>query len=129
MVMSIKEEITALEEQLENTKGPGSKAKKADIQAKIDALKKEDTPTVSEAEKEEEYKEENLKEDQDVAKKEGYNRDKKIAEEKLKQFPGRLLPPGKEWIKVTPKQLQEAQNDGTLMGYDDKNCTALIRGK
>ena len=39
MVLSVKEQITDLEEQLENTKGPGSKAKKAEINRQLDALK------------------------------------------------------------------------------------------
>lgn len=39
MVMSIEEEILSLEEQLKNTKGPGSVVKKEEIQAKINGLK------------------------------------------------------------------------------------------
>ena len=32
-----------------------------------------------------------------------------------------------EWVKVTQEQVDQAQKDGKLYGFDDKNMTALIR--
>ena len=117
MVMSLKEEITALEEQLENTKGPGSVAKKKEIQAKIKALKKE-----NQAEPEEKQPEEK---DQGPA----ISRNGPIEDEKLEQFPGRALPEATEWIKVTLETVKLAEQEGTLMGFDPDKMVALIRGK
>jgi len=127
MVMSIKEEITALEEQLENTKGPGSVAKKKDIQAKIDALKEQDKPAGDEPPEEE--KKEKKKDEKEEESPPAVSRPGPIEEAKLEKFPGRILPPGKEWLPVTLKQVQEAEKEGTLQGFDPDKMIALIRGK
>ena len=118
MVMSIQEEITALEEQLANTKGPGSVAKKAEIQAKIDELKKDD----------EAVPEENAPAEEDKSEP-AVSRNGPIEDAKAEQFPGRRLPKANEWIKVTIEQVKAAENDGSLMGFDPDKMVALIRGK
>lgn len=118
MVMSLKDEITALEEQLANTKGPGSVAKKKDLKAKIKALKKEDALA----------DDEKTEADEDTSEP-AVSRNGPIEEAKKEQFPGRALPVAKEWIKVTLEQVQEAENEGTLMGFDPDKMIALIRGK
>ena len=118
MVMSIKEEITALEEQLENTKGLGSVAKKKKIQAKINALKKEDALEPGEE-----------SEDEVPAPPTAVSRPGALEEAKLEQFPGRVLPKAKEWVSVTAEEVKRAQEDGSLVGFDEKKMVALIRGK
>jgi len=106
--MSIQDQIVALEAERDNTKGPGSKAKKVDIQAKIDALKAEidaippkETPPPPPPKKEETDKEKSL----------------------VPKAP--VIPEG--WIPVTQQKLKDFEKQGVLIGYDPKNGVALIK--
>lgn len=100
MVMSIKEEITALEEQIANTRGPGSKDKKAELQKKLDALKKVDV-----------------------------GEEKRPLVEKhtgaeVRKINSQSLPP---YEKVTMDQVKAAEAAGKLCGFDPGAMTASIR--
>lgn len=97
MVMSIREQITSLEEELANTKGPGSVAKKKELQEQIDKLKEEDEDTS--AEKEE-------------------------AQEAAPVVANQPLPP---YRKVTMEQVKKAEAERKLCGFDPANMTASIR--
>lgn len=101
MVMSVKEQITELEENIDKLKGPGSKEKRKDLQAKIDALKEIDD---------------------EVA---GDNRNDKIdaiIDKKIADKGG--IP---EYRPVTMDQVKKAEKECKLVGFDPENMTASIR--
>ena len=100
MVLSIKEQIISLEEEMANTKGPGSKDKKKAMQEKIDELKNLDKETVAETPNKE----------QDS-----------IPAPKIEV---KGLPP---YRKVSLEQVQEAEKAGKLCGFDPVLMTASIR--
>lgn len=117
MVMSIKEEITALEEQINQTRGAGSKEKKAILQKKIDELKSQSVEVDGEkadsdpvAEKEEKKL---------VHGEDGVNLDEVVIDR---------TPLPTNWVKVTTEDVVEAEKNGTLIGFDPKRMLALIRG-
>lgn len=112
MVMSVKEEITSLEEQVVNTKGPGSIAKRKELQDRIDALKKDEA-------------------DDNVTSVPA--RHLPIPDPVVKTAPTSDVPipdtrpmPTK-WIKASVQQVQAAEAAGTLCGYDPDKGLALIR--
>lgn len=111
MVMSVKEEITSLEEQFVNTKGPGSIAKRKELQDRIDALKKDEA-------------------DDNIT---SIARDLPIPAPDVKTAPTSdvpildIRPMPTKWIKASVQQVQAAEAAGTLCGYDPDKGLALIR--
>jgi len=110
MVLSIEEEIIALEEQLAKTKGPGSIKKKEEIRAKITELKECLEPDDLPPEVEEPKKRigDYTREEQDTP----------IPDNRPKPT---------VWVKVTIEQVVAAEKAGKLYGFDDKRMIALIR--
>jgi len=99
--MTVKEEINVLEQQLSETRGPGSVAKKEAIQAQIDELQ------ANNAEKE------------------------KVAEIDKDIVDNNLVIKGEPltgaWKTVTVEQVLAAEKAGTLCGYDPIKMIALIK--
>ena len=113
--MSVEEQITALEEQKVNTKGPGSVAKKKAIQGEIDDLR------------------ESLEDDGDYQAPEQPPLVQTpppmppgVDDEDL---PGENVPLPTKWIRVTAQQVKDAEANRTLCGYDPDKMIALIKGK
>lgn len=109
MVMSIEEEIQSLEQELANVKGTGSKAKKEEIQKKIDELKKSSKDDAVVDDSPEEKSKEAVK----------------PGEEDMIVPDKRPMPT--KWVKVTEEQVTIAQDEGRLVGFDPDKMIALIR--
>lgn len=101
MVMSVKEQILSLEEQLANIKGPYSAKRKADIQQQINELKKNDEP-----------------EESDNAFSRAQN---KVIDTAVDSD----IPAG--WVVVTQKQVEDFEREGRLFGFDPDRMIALIK--
>lgn len=98
MPLTINEEISALEAELVNVKGPGSVEKKKEIQARIDALKAEDKPTEAE--------------------------EVKTPTRKRTNRVNNEIPPYK---KATKERILQAEKEGKLCGVDYETMTASIK--
>ena len=103
MVMSIKEEITALEAEFANAKGPGSKEKRKNLQTKIDELKRISV---------------------DEPKKESVINVVPIGRD-IPNSDSSVLP--KNWRRVTQDQVLEAEKNRKLVGFDPEKMIALIK--
>jgi len=111
MALSIEEQITALEEELSNTKGPGSKAKKEEIKEQIKDLT--------------EQFEEQQKAKQKVIDERFKGVPPGIASEDIPVLDMRPMPT--KWVKVTLEQVQKAEKEGKLVGFDNVKMMALLR--
>jgi hypothetical protein len=109
MVLSINEEITVLEEQMANIKGPGSIEKKKNLQKKIDELKESERPNGDESRDKVQMTDSSQPGIPDA----------------VKAANSRPLPTN--WVKVTDHEREKAEREGRLCGYDPFNKTALIR--
>ena len=101
MVMSIGEQIQALEEAKTKLKGPGSIAKKEEIQSQIDELKRQDGQTEKEAEK-----------------------SAAVSAPIVRASKGSPIP---AYRKATLEEIQAAEKAGKLCGVDYKAMTASIK--
>ena len=115
MVMAIQDEINSLEAELAKVSGPGSKAKKKELQDKINKLKAEAKETKSESERHiasppisEEPKTDNKS-------------------KAIKASVANSQPLPTNWVKVTMEEVQTAEKAGKLVGFDAQNMLALIR--
>jgi len=130
MVQSIEEQIKALEKQLAEVSGKGSKAKKDKLQAEIAELKEAISDTSDETTKAEDKTPEatTAEEKQPEAKATANVPDdiKKEVSEEDHVVPDTRPAPTK-WVTVTDAERDAAEKNCTLCGYNPKNKTALLR--
>ena len=100
MPLSKEEQITALEEQIKNTTGPGSKKRKEELQSQLDDL---------------------LEENEDSSESESVKVDNPDHDIKNKDLDVH------DWVKGTPEQAAAAEKAGKLCGYDPDKGLMLVR--